>query len=310
MSATMLTRNAFEAARRFIESSARPLEQACFQHTFDGGPGQDIISALAAYQNPDGGFGRALEPDLRAPESSALCTSIALRVLREYQLQPTPEMLTAALEYLFTTFNERNLHWRIIPPSAQESPHAPWWDQAGREAGFEDFSLNPDAEILGYLIDHHSCVPAGMIERLQDCVDDYLAGLRQIEMHELLCCLRLLETPGLPRERHDALFKALSPLVDGILEYDPAAWHGYSLRPLQVVRRPGSPFMPGRRSSVAANLAFEIESQGPDGAWEPAWSWGEAYPDEWAITQREWSGVLTLENLLLFQRYNAIEGLA
>ncbi len=60
-----LSREAFERARAFLKSEARPLDRALFEHEFEGAPGERAIEELARYQNPDGGFGRALEPDLR-----------------------------------------------------------------------------------------------------------------------------------------------------------------------------------------------------------------------------------------------------
>ncbi len=53
------------------------------------------VEALASFANPDGGFGGSLEPDLRAPDSSALATSQALRMLRELG-QPADHPLVEA----------------------------------------------------------------------------------------------------------------------------------------------------------------------------------------------------------------------
>ena len=80
---SMLRREALGAARRFLETEARALELARFRCSFEDAPAASVVEALAAYQNPDGGFGHGLEPDLRAPQSSVLCTSIALQILRE-----------------------------------------------------------------------------------------------------------------------------------------------------------------------------------------------------------------------------------
>jgi hypothetical protein len=42
-----------------------------------------VVRALRAYQNPDGGFGHALEPDLRCPESQPMFVDFALKTLCE-----------------------------------------------------------------------------------------------------------------------------------------------------------------------------------------------------------------------------------
>ncbi|MFF3322917.1 hypothetical protein [Streptomyces sp. NPDC002889] len=68
-------------AERFIWLTARVLEQRRFAHHFLRGSADSVESALAAYLNEDGGYGHALEPDLRGPVSQPLHTAHALRVL-------------------------------------------------------------------------------------------------------------------------------------------------------------------------------------------------------------------------------------
>ncbi|MHB9858641.1 prenyltransferase/squalene oxidase repeat-containing protein [Streptomyces sp. YIM S03343] len=68
-------------AEQFVWLTARVLEQRLFAHFFlDGGP-DPVERALDAYRNEDGGYGHALEPDLRGPVSQPLHTAHALRVL-------------------------------------------------------------------------------------------------------------------------------------------------------------------------------------------------------------------------------------
>ena len=310
MTVAMLTEEAFEASRRFIETTARPLEHARFRHTFEGTSGTLVFEALRKYQNVDGGFGRALEPDLRANESSALCTSIAFELLRSIQVTPGETFVSASMTYLLENLDRGNGHWRIIPRLAEQSPHAPWWNQTGREDGFDCFSLNPTAQILGYLYDYQEYVPSDILSLVSDRVIRHLSGLETIEMHELLCCLRLLKTETLPEEIHQQIRQKLTQLIDGAVAYDPAQWKQYSLRPLQVVDDPESPFMAGREESVAANLDYEIASQNEDGSWTPMWSWGDAFPNDWTLACREWTGIITLEKLLLLRSFNRIEGIA
>jgi hypothetical protein len=305
--ATMLSKEAFDASRQFIESNARHLEIARFQYHFDGASNGPVIAALKEFQNADGGFGHGLDPDLRASESSALCTSIAFRILRSVRALHD-DSVSLSIDYLLDTLDRKIGHWRIIPPSAEESPHAPWWNQTDRQDVFDCFSLNPTAEILGYLYDYQRHVPSDIISLVSDRVIGHLSGLEKIEMHELLCCLRLLQTENLPENVHGLIQGKLSCLVDGTVARDPTQWEGYSLRPLQVADDPDSPFIAGIKGPVAANLDYEISSQNEDGSWTPTWSWGDAYPDDWRKAQREWSGAITLEKLLILKRFDRIEG--
>jgi len=276
MTAAMLSKEAFEASRRFIETTARPLEIARFYNHLEGASDESVLAALEEYQNADGGFGHALEPDLRANESSALCTSIAFQVLRSTEARPDEAVISASIAYFLETLDREKWHWRIIPRSAEQSPHAPWWNQADREDEFDCFSLNPTAEILGYLYDCQRHVPSDVISLVSDRV----------------------------------IRRKLTRLIDDAVTCDPKQWKEYNLRPLQVVDDPGSPFMASFEEDVAANLDYEISSQNEDGSWTPTWSWGNAFPDAWDKARREWSGIITIERLLLLKKFNRIEGIA
>ena len=59
------------------------LERRRFERLFRGGGPQPVRDAVAAYRNPDGGFGHALEPDGRCPGSQPLAIAFALSVLDE-----------------------------------------------------------------------------------------------------------------------------------------------------------------------------------------------------------------------------------
>lgn len=310
MTASILTKEAFEASRQFIETTARPLEIARFGQAFSGGPVEAVFDALRRYQNSDGGFGHALEPDLRAKESSALCTSVAFQILRSTQTKPDQAFVSTGIQFFLEALDRVEGHWRIIPTSAERSPHAPWWDQKDHEDEFDRFSLNPSAEILGYLYDYQELIPRDILSFLSDRVISHLSGIEEIKMHDLLCCLRLLQAETLPEEIREPLKRKLAVLIPGIVARNPEQWSGYSLRPLQVVDSPGSPFMAEFKEAVAENLNYEIASQNKDGSWTPTWTWGEAYPEDWEKAQREWAGIITLDKLLLLKRFGRLEGIS
>ncbi|WP_431329976.1 hypothetical protein ACPZ13_04435 [Streptomyces sp. IPPR8] len=68
-------------AEHFVWLTARVLEQRLFAYHFRDGDAGPVETALDAHRNEDGGYGHALEPDLRGPDSQPLHTARALRVL-------------------------------------------------------------------------------------------------------------------------------------------------------------------------------------------------------------------------------------
>ena len=63
------------AAETFIWSAARLVDRHRYALLFADGPAEPVVDALRGYRNEDGGFGHALEPDLRAPSSQPASTA-------------------------------------------------------------------------------------------------------------------------------------------------------------------------------------------------------------------------------------------
>ena len=100
-----LSCEAFDQARAFIKTQARPLDRALFEHRFEGASADLVTAELAHFQNDDGGFGHALEPDLRTPTSSALATEVGLRTLEELGYASDHAMVAGAVRFLLETFD-------------------------------------------------------------------------------------------------------------------------------------------------------------------------------------------------------------
>src|SRR6476661_1273963 len=75
---TMLAR-----AEEFMWSNARLLERRQFAHLFKGASAEPVRAAVLAYQNDDSGFGNALAPDKRCPDSQPIDQELALHVLSD-----------------------------------------------------------------------------------------------------------------------------------------------------------------------------------------------------------------------------------
>ena len=77
------TSSILERAAGFVEGHARLLERRLFDAAFRGAASEDAVRAVLAYRNPDGGFGHALEPDLRVASSQPIHVHFALSALRD-----------------------------------------------------------------------------------------------------------------------------------------------------------------------------------------------------------------------------------
>src|SRR4051794_4488580 len=71
------------AAEQFILANGRLLERHRMAMLLHDGAVSPVLATLRGYRNADGGFGHALEPDVRTPESEPASTLHALEVLAE-----------------------------------------------------------------------------------------------------------------------------------------------------------------------------------------------------------------------------------
>ena len=305
----ILSREAQAQARAFIFEHGRPLEQAKYTVIFEHSPVERIWDALAAFQNADGGFGHGMEPDLRLPDSSALATTVGLQVLREFGASPDHPLVQGAMRYLVATYDAATEAWPIIPPTANEAPHAPWWlyDEVVAER-WGGFLANPRAEIVGYLHDYAEHAPSAPRDHLTDAQLGHLsAHAESLEMHEILCYVRLAESKSLPIETKRRLTSMLAPVVDRSVVRDPESWGLYGLMPIEVVQGSESLFAGLLADVVSPNLDYEIAQHAEDGIWLPRWDWAGLYPEDWEQAKQDWSGWLTMRMLTILKRFERLE---
>src|SRR4051812_19085105 len=85
-----------DAARQFLYANGRLIDRRRLATVLDGAPVEPLLTALRAYRNPDGGFGNALEPDVRCPASQPAATLQALDVLLDAAAHDDPMVADAA----------------------------------------------------------------------------------------------------------------------------------------------------------------------------------------------------------------------
>jgi hypothetical protein len=303
-----LSREAFNRAKQYIMTRGRDLDRNLFAYTFEGGGLKGVLSALRAYQNPDGGFGHALEPDLRTQASSAIATQQAFNYLREIKASASEAVVISGIKYLLKTFDTQLGVWPIIPPEVEEAPHAPWWSFADSAANFDGFRANPTAALAGHMHYYGSLVPVEFLNTVTEQLLDHLSTMPDDKMnqHDLFCYLALAES--LKGARQKTVLEKLALVVPGSVENDPSKWVEYTLWPLAVAPRPESPLAPVLdKTALEANLDYEIEEQLEDGSWPLAWSWDFIDEAAWAQAEQDWKGYHALRKLMVFRAYGRLE---
>ncbi|WP_025028020.1 hypothetical protein [Caldalkalibacillus mannanilyticus] len=304
----MLTKEQFQKAEEYMLHYARPLEKSLFEYEYRKGSKEAVLDELRQFQNSDGGFGKGLEPDFRLPDSSPLATTIAFQIFSRIQISKEDQMLVRALEYLLKSYDESLQRWVSVSSNVNNYPHAPWWHvhEEGEHSEFTPTWGNPSAEIIGYFHQYDGTFPNDFLERLKNSAVDVILGYSsEIEMHEILCFLRLVERLEAPHST--TIMEKLKKSLPQVIGKSPDEWENYSATPLTFVHSPNSPLMSVLdHDLIEKNLIYLISKQLDDGSWEPNWEWGQ-YHESWEQAKIEWKGILTLQNLRILDAFDKIE---
>ncbi|PRX98545.1 hypothetical protein [Allonocardiopsis opalescens] len=295
-----VTANTLHETERFLRLNARLIDRLRFEHHFRGRSADDAAAALAAYRNPDGGYGNALEPDLRGTGSQPQHAEIALRLLDE--LDRLDQAVAAPLCGYLAAITEPGGGVPLVLPSVRGTPAAPWWIDGPQTGG----DLNPTAAIAGLLHRHGVRHPwldgatdfcwTRIAELGPPSPGDAEAGLAF--GYRAAAVLTFLEHAP-DRARARAEFDRLAPALRAVAlpEDGRESHHG----PLALAPRPdclgASLFTP---EETAAALDATVAAQQPDGGWRPG------FPFWTPITEPEWRGHLTVGNLVVLRAHGRV----
>ena len=140
-----------QKAKDFIRQNARAVELAEFRCHLENGPAQALAEALKPYQNPDGGFGHALEPDNWNPHSSPISTNDAIgRLFAAGALDKAGDMCQAMVRYLTSGqgFDTEKQRWLFAIDTNKDAPHAVWWEKQGDGIS----GWNPTVSLAAFLV--------------------------------------------------------------------------------------------------------------------------------------------------------------
>jgi hypothetical protein len=261
----------YTAAENFIWSAARLVDRHRYSMLFADGPVQPVTEALRGYRNPDGGFGHALEPDLRGPSSQPSPTLYALEILSEAGSSDC-EMARAARAWVAQVAGPAGDIPSVLP-GFERYPHAPWFPA-------EPGSMLTLALAAAYHAD--GVENDEWLGRASDRCWRSIETTDEPRGYWLKYALAFLD--AVPDERHarEAL-TSLATKVDVSTVAPVGGVEGETLRPLDLSPRPGSRSRELiDEASIEAHLDAVESEQLEDGGWMFDWlAWSPAQTIDW-----------------------------
>jgi len=302
----------FEKAKQFICENARPLDFARWKCHFENGNKEDVLCALSAYQNLDGGFGHALEPDAWNPNSSPIQTWTATEILHEIAFDdPTHPLIKGILAYLESGEHFNGHFWHYVIKSNNEYPHAPWWHTESDSTCHTDY--NPTACLAGFIIrfaDKDSDLFCLGCFIAQEAAAQIFAGECNNDMHIIACYVRLWEYCEKAQvvDLFDVqkLKDVLTAAIKDCVEENVDRWEGdYVCKPSRFLSSKDSDFYGVMKDIVEYECEFIAKTQLADGSWSIPWGWGD-YPEEWALSKNWWKSNNIILNMLYLRGFGKL----
>jgi hypothetical protein len=282
-----MSANILESAEIFIWNNARLLERRLFSFLFKGGLRQSVIAALAAYQNDDGGFGNAMEPDKRTPSSQPIDQEFALRILDDVGFDAA--IAKKVCDFLMSiTTKEGGVPF--VLPSVRDAPRAEWWNTEDNPPA----SINPTASIAGLL--HKHKFEHVWLEKATEYSWRKIEELQNGSEHDLLCAALFLEhVPD--RDRAEKAFQLIGEQIKERTAFDPQA-PGYTFKPLTWAPTPDSICRSlFEDSQIDSHLEALAAQQQEDGGWPISW------PAISPACEMEYRGIVTMGALKTLKAY-------
>lgn len=299
-----------EKSRCFIYRNARPIDLARWKYHFENGGNEDVLNALACYQNEDGGFGHVLESDSWNPNSSPVQTWAAACILREIGFNDCEHpIIQGILKYLASGRDFIDGEWLNTVPTNNDYPHAIWWEY--RDGLNSDY--NPTASLAGFVIrfaPHDSEIYKLGCKTVKEAFNWYVGRKDKTDFHVLRCFIEMLEYCE-EAEAEDlidltALKSKLKADVKTAICAETEKWAtDYVCKPSHFFNSKKSMFYEENRETAEYECQFILDSRLADGSYPITWQWHNDYK-EFEISANWWKSDIIIKNFLYLREFGKI----
>ena len=291
----------YEQSRNFIYRNARPLDIARWKYLFENGSKEEVLIALSAYQNEDGGFGNALEPDYWNPNSSPVQTWVATEIIKEINFNDKNHpIIQGILNYLSSGKGFDGHTWLNTVTTNNDYPHAPWWHFETSQ----EISYNPTACFIGFILkfaDENSKIFELACVLAKEAYSYFKINFPMESMHTVSCFVELYEyikessiNELLDIEEFNTL---LHKQIKHVITYDTSRWAvDYVCKPSLFIGTKTSDFYMQNKEICDYECEFILNTQESDGTWGITWSWTD-YPEQWNSSKNWWKSDLIIKNM-------------
>jgi hypothetical protein len=310
----MISNKVFYEIKTWVYRNAREIELSLWKYYFEDGTKDDVISALAYYQNEDGGFGHALEPDNWNTNSTPYTTLHAINILNNIEFTDLSHPIYQGIfNYLHSEKDLMEYGWRFSVPTNDDFPHAPWWNFS-EERNLRE-SVGVTAELSVFVLryaDKSSVLYQKVITLVKNLIDYLMSENKFGDMGiggfiELIQAVKELNIGDYD---NNSLQKRMDELINNSIEHDISKWQYYGVRPSDYIKSPQSIYYNENKAIVEKELTYLVETKPENNVWGITWTWfgnNEKYAKEFAISENWWKANKGIEKLRFLKNFGYME---
>ena len=300
----------YTAAKKFILKNSRPLDMARWNYLFENGSKEDVASVLKTYQNDDGGFANALEPDCWNINSTPLQTWVATQIIKEINLDDKNHpIIKGILDYLSSKDELDGHRWHGLNTVVTNDnyPHAHWWSYRQKQ----ESTYNPTASLIGFILKYaekDTAIYRSACELSKEAYNYFKKNFPLESMHESTCFVELYhymkECSIFNLLDMEEFKKLLQKQIKQVITYDTKIWStDYICKPSLFINSKSSDFYLENKDICDFEYEFILKTQNEDGSWGVTWDWSN-YPEQWAISKNWWQSDIIIKNIKYIREFN------
>jgi hypothetical protein len=294
----------------WMHRNAREIDLARWKYHFENGSKKDVIEALLLYQNPDGGFGNAIDADNWNTNSLPYATLYVLNILKEIEFYDLSHPIYKKLcKYLDS---ESNFPSGCIftVESNKDFPHANFYNYSQEYNNIE--SIGIFLGLSSFIIEHYrnSIIYDEILQTLNKYINlmfhDELGDMGPTGFITLVNAMKQVNLKGYDYQK---LEERLNELVNKSIQRNPEQWIYYGYRPSDYIKASNSLFFLDNKDIVDNELDFLINTLPKNDVWPISWSWfdnNEIYPKESVISANWCKANKAIERCLFLKSFGRL----
>lgn len=299
-----------QAVKKFIKKNARPVDLAFYNYCFENGTSKAVVKELLKYQNPDGGFGHALEADNWNPNSTPITTNEAIIRLNQVNaLKKEDKWVTDIIRYLKSEdgFDKDKKRWFFSLKSNNDYPHAVWWVPEEGSDGINEF--NPTVSLATFIVCYGE--DDGYYAEIVKEAYDFLAKAEKMSGDNLKCFMlsydllyrnEITDLVNLKKAKKAMQKLMLNEICKDVSKYGKE----YATTSADFfIGRYWQFYTPEFDALIHAEIDNLANIQLEDGGFDIFWQWYNDYP-EFAQAGDMWRPKVSFERLMLYEGVFAV----